>query len=109
MPWTQYTIQFLLIYLIHCLDLHPYEHIISLLLIICCHFNVSYKDCVWQILYAAKNALHRSKFGEDMPWSYGDTDPTFPVWLKMEEFSNMYNNDTTSNTAVFTILPSKEI
>ncbi|PNF26146.1 hypothetical protein B7P43_G04459 [Cryptotermes secundus] len=32
-----------------------------------------------QILYAAKNALHRKKFGEDMPWSYGDADPTFPV------------------------------
>lgn len=24
------------------------------------------------ILYAAKNAAHRSKFGEDLPWSYGD-------------------------------------
>ncbi|PSN48229.1 Histone deacetylase 6 [Blattella germanica] len=24
------------------------------------------------VLYAAKNAVHRSKFGEDMPWSYGD-------------------------------------
>jgi hypothetical protein len=34
---------------------------------------------MWQILYAAKNALHRNKFGEDMPWSYGDADPTFPV------------------------------
>ncbi|KDR24372.1 Histone deacetylase 6 [Zootermopsis nevadensis] len=32
-----------------------------------------------QILYAAKNAVHRSKFGEDMPWSYGDTNPAFPV------------------------------
>jgi hypothetical protein len=28
-----------------------------------------------------------------MPWSYGDAGPTFPVWLKMEELSVIYNND----------------
>lgn len=28
-----------------------------------------------QVLYAAKNAAHRSKFGSDLVWSYGDRTP----------------------------------
>ena len=28
-----------------------------------------------QILYPAKNAVHRSKFGSDLEWSYGDRTP----------------------------------
>ncbi|XP_069687064.1 histone deacetylase 6 isoform X1 [Periplaneta americana] len=79
----------LVCYTIHCgryinehMMIHGYEvsHPLTLSfsdLSVWCYVCEAYIDN--QVLYSAKNAVHRSKFGEDLPWSYGDTSSSNPL------------------------------